>query len=192
MTVGLIALQGAVAPHKTLLGGLGVDVTEVRTPEELDGVDAVVLPGGESTTMWHLLGVSGLGDALRRRLSDGLPALGTCAGMIVLAAGVVDGRSDQGSLGAIDITVRRNAFGRQIASFEQPIAVAGLGDEPFHGVFIRAPVVERCGPDVEVLASLNGQPVAVRHRNVVATAFHPELTSDPRIHKLFVDTAGIG
>ena len=171
---------------------------EVRTPADLDGVDAVVLPGGESTTMSHLLGTSGLFDPLSERLVDGMPAFGTCAGMILLATEVLDGRPDQRSFGAIDIGVRRNAFGRQVASFEADLRTAGL-DQPFHAVFIRAPWVERTGAGVEVLASVQpasgsptgdapaAVPVLCRSGPVLVSSFHPELTDDDRIHRLFVD-----
>lgn len=187
--VGVLALQGAVAAHVGALERAGATTRLVRTPVDLDGLEAVVLPGGESTTMWHLLRTSGLGEALAERLAGGLPALGTCAGMILLATDVLDGRADQGSLGAIDVAVRRNAFGRQIASFEADLELAGVtdGGAPFPAVFIRAPVVERCGTGVEVLAAVDGQPVAVRQGAVLATAFHPELTGDDRVHRYFLE-----
>lgn len=185
--VGVLALQGAVRSHRVVLDRLGVRSAEVRRPEDLDGVHAVVLPGGESTTMWHLLRTSGLGSVLADRLRSGLPAFGTCAGMILLGVDVLDGRHDQGSFGVLDIAVRRNAFGRQLDSFERALAVDGLEDGPFPGVFIRAPAVERTGPDVEVLASVDGRPVAVRQGSVLGTAFHPELSGDDRIHRLFLD-----
>ena len=188
--IGVLALQGAVTAHRRVLAGLGAHTTEVRTPADLDGVAAVVLPGGESTTMWHLLRTSALAGPLAGRLAAGMPALGTCAGMILLASQVIDGRHDQGSLGAVDIAVRRNAFGRQVASFEAPIDVVGVEGPPFHGVFIRAPFVERCGADVEVLAAIDGHPVAVRQGAVMATAFHPELADDDRVHRLFVQSLG--
>jgi pyridoxal 5'-phosphate synthase pdxT subunit len=193
--VGVLALQGAVAAHQRRLAGLGVDAPEVRTVADLDRVDALVIPGGESTTMWHLLRSSGLEGPLRKRLAAGMPAFGTCAGMIVLAAEVLDGRPDQGVCAAIDVRVRRNGFGRQVASFEADLAVPALaeGDTPFHAVFIRAPVVEGVGDGVEVLANVDGQPVAVRQGAVLATAFHPELTPDDRFHRLFLDdVAGCG
>lgn len=188
--VGVLALQGAVTFHVDMLASLGVDATLVRTPADLDGVDALVLPGGESTTMWHLLRVNALADALAGRLAGGMPAMGTCAGMILLAATVLDGRHDQGSFGAIDVTVRRNAFGRQVASFEADLDVAGLAGPPFAAVFIRAPFVESVGAGVEVLASVDGHPVAVRQGPVLATAFHPELSGDNRLHALFVESLG--
>jgi len=185
--VGVLALQGAVGAHVRMLERCGADAGVVRTADDLAAVDAVVVPGGESTTMWHLLRTSGLVEPLGERLADGLPALGTCAGMIVLAADVLDGRDDQGSLGAIDVVVRRNAFGRQVASFEAPVEIAGITDGPFPGVFIRAPVVETWGAEVEVLASVDDRPVAVRQGPVLATAFHPELTDDDRVHRSFVE-----
>jgi pyridoxal 5'-phosphate synthase pdxT subunit len=186
--VGILTLQGAVRPHQHVLEGLGVTHRPVRTPADLDSVDALVLPGGESTTLWMLLESKGLTASLKKRLDDGMPALGTCAGMIMLADTVLDGRPDQGSLAAIDVSVRRNAFGRQVASFEARIDVSGLAGPPFHAVFIRAPFVERVGDGVEVLANVDGHPVAVRQGAVLATAFHPELAGDDRMHRLFVES----
>lgn len=183
--IGLLALQGAVAPHAEAFDALGAATIEVRTPAQLADVDALVVPGGESTTMSKLLATSGLADPLAARLVAGLPTLGTCAGMIVLARTVLDGRADQRSFDAIDITVRRNAFGRQVDSFEADLPVAGL-DTPFHAVFIRAPFVEQVGADVEVLASVHGHPVLCRSGRVLVSAFHPELTADRRIHELFL------
>jgi 5'-phosphate synthase pdxT subunit len=172
---------------------LGAQPTEVRTTEELAGVDALVLPGGESTTMSLLLESAGLLTPLSDRLRDGMPAFGTCAGMILLAAEVVDGRPDQHRLGAIDIAVRRNAFGRQIDSFETDLDVVGF-DSPLPAVFIRAPVVERVGPEVTVLASVTGtdgqaRPVLCQQGPVLVAAFHPELSGDLRLHRAFLDTA---
>ena len=165
---------------------LAAEAREVRGPDDLAGVDALVMPGGESTTMSMLLDSSSLREPLTARLSDGMPVFGTCAGMILLAEGVGDGRDDQRSFGAIDIDVRRNAFGRQVDSFEADLAVTGF-DAPFHGVFIRAPIVERAGDRVEVLAEFNGQPVLVRQGDALAAAFHPELSDDNRIHRLFLE-----
>lgn len=187
--VGVLGLQGDVREHARAICELGGDAVEVRLPSELDGVDALILPGGESTTMSLLLGTSGLLAPLTERLEGGMPAFGTCAGMILLASGVEDGRPDQNCLGAIDITVRRNAFGRQVDSFETDLDVAGL-DEPFHAVFIRAPVVERVGPDVEVLAEVTGsdgaaRPVLCRQGRILVSAFHPELSGDLRLHEQF-------
>jgi 5'-phosphate synthase pdxT subunit len=186
--VGVLALQGASARHASMLSRLGTRPVALRAPADLDDVDAVVLPGGESTTISMLLESSGLFPALDERLAGGLPALGTCAGMILLGREILDGRPDQRCFGAIDIAVRRNAFGRQVDSFEADLAVAGLAgeDAPLHGVFIRAPVVERVGPEVDVLATVEGQPVLCRQGPVLVAAFHPELGDDPRLHELFL------
>ena len=188
--VGVLALQGDVREHIRALVELGQDAREVRSAADLEAVSALVLPGGESTTMSILLESSGLLDPLYGRLREGMPAFGTCAGMILLAAEISDGRADQHTLGAIDIGVRRNAFGRQVDSFEAELDVAGL-DSPFHAVFIRAPAVERVGVDVEVLASVEDshgaqRAVLCRQGSVVVAAFHPELSGDPRIHQMFL------
>jgi 5'-phosphate synthase pdxT subunit len=186
--VGVLALQGAFARHADALRALGAEAPLVRTPDQLAGVDALVLPGGESTTMSMLLETSGLFDPLAERLADGLPTLGTCAGMILLGAEVLDGRPDQRCFRAIDVTVRRNAFGRQVDSFEADLPLADDPDgPPFHAVFIRAPVVERAGADVEVLASVDGRPVLCRQGPVTVAAFHPELSADLRIHHRFLE-----
>lgn len=180
----MLALQGDVREHSAALAAVGADPVPVKRLEELDGLDGIVLPGGESTTMGRLLELFRLLVPLRELLRQGLPAFGTCAGMILLADEVVGGRPDQQLLGGLDVTVRRNAFGSQVDSFEQDVDVEGLGG--FHGVFIRAPWVERLGPDVEVLAQVAGHPVAVRQGHLLATSFHPELTDDARMHELFV------
>jgi 5'-phosphate synthase pdxT subunit len=182
--VGVLALQGDVREHSTALAAVGAEPVPVKRLAELDGLDGIVLPGGESTTIGRLLELFGLLVPLRGLLRQGLPAYGTCAGMILLADEVVGGRPGQQLLGGLDVTVRRNAFGSQVDSFEQDVEVAGVG--AFHGVFIRAPWVERAGPDVEVLAEVAGHPVAVRQGHLLATSFHPELTGDPRMHELFV------
>jgi pyridoxal 5'-phosphate synthase pdxT subunit len=184
--VGVLALQGAFAAHARVLRGLGAEPVEVRQPAELSDVDALVMPGGESTTMSMLLESSGLFDPIAKRLADGLPVLGTCAGMILLATDVVDGRPDQRSFAAIDLTVRRNAYGRQVDSFETDLDVAEVGAVPFHAVFIRAPWVERAGAGVDVLAEHDGHPVLARQGKVVAASFHPELSGDARIHARFL------
>lgn len=184
--VGVLALQGAFSLHVEVFDRLGVVATQVRTADDLEHVDALVVPGGESTTMSKLLEANDLFDPIAERLHGGMPTLGTCAGMILLAEDIIDGRDDQRCFRAVDIDVRRNAFGRQVDSFETDIRVAGLDEAPVHAVFIRAPVVERVGPDVEVLASLKGQPVACRQGPVLVTAFHPELSPDMRLHELFV------
>ena len=188
MKVGVLALQGAFARHVRVLAGLGAAPLEVRTADDLSLVDALVMPGGESTTMSMLLDSSGLRAPIAERLAGGLPVLGTCAGMILLASRVADGRDDQRSFGAVDLDVRRNGYGRQVDSFEADLEVTGL-DEPFHGVFIRAPVVERVGDGVEVLATVDGRPVLCRQGRVVVAAFHPEVSGDDRIHGRFLDEA---
>ena len=188
MKVGVLALQGAFARHIQVLGGLGAATTEVRTTADLLEVDALVLPGGESTTMSMLLDSSGLHDAVADRITNGMPVLGTCAGMILLARHVADGRPDQRSFAAIEIDVLRNGYGRQVDSFEADLDVTGL-DEPFHGVFIRAPVVEWVGDGVEVLGTVDGRPVLCRQGAVVVASFHPEMSGDGRIHRRFLDTA---
>ena len=185
-TIGVLALQGDVREHVAALRGLGAETLEVRTPQDLEGVDALVLPGGESTAVSLLLVSSGLRQPLQARLRGGMPAFGTCAGMILLAREVVDGRPDQQGLAAIDLTVRRNAFGSQAASFEADLDVAGIDGGPVHAVFIRAPVVERAGPQVEVLAALDDRPVIARQGKILACAFHPELVGDLRLHELFL------
>jgi pyridoxal 5'-phosphate synthase pdxT subunit len=187
LTVGVLALQGAFDVHRQRLERLGTTAPLVRTPADLVGLDAIVLPGGESTTMSRLLTTSGLFDELKGRLIDGLAVFGTCAGMILCATDVLDGRPDQRGFDLIDITVRRNGYGRQLDSFEADLAVDGLTD-PFHAVFIRAPLVERVGPDIEVLARHDGVPVLVRAARCTVAAFHPELTDDARLHALFLDS----
>jgi pyridoxal 5'-phosphate synthase pdxT subunit len=187
--IGVLALQGDFREHLDALRDIGVVAVPVRRAGELEAVDGLVIPGGESTTMSHLLGELELLEPLRARLADGLPAYGACAGMIMLSSEILDagvvGR-EAVPLSGIDITVRRNAFGRQVDSFEGDIVFTGL-DDPVHAVFIRAPWVERVGSGVEVLARAAGHPVAVRQGAVLATAFHPEMTGDRRIHRLFVE-----
>ena len=183
--VGVLALQGAFQAHQAVLDRLGSRTRQVRTPADLAGVDALVMPGGESTTMSRLLHTAELFDPLAERLAAGMPVFGTCAGMILLAAEVLDGRPDQRSFAAIDIAVRRNGYGRQIDSFEHEVDVDGL-DAPFHVVFIRAPKVERTGPGVEVLARHDGVPVLARQGRVLVASFHPELTDDDRLHAMFL------
>jgi pyridoxal 5'-phosphate synthase pdxT subunit len=183
---GVLALQGAFRSHADRLRALGAAVREVRTPLELRMVDALVMPGGESTTMSNLLTSSALYDPIAARIGEGMPVFATCAGMILLADTILDGRADQRHFGSLAVTVRRNGFGRQLASFETDLDVAGL-DAPFHGVFIRAPRIEAVGPGVEVLARHQGEPVLVRQGPIVAASFHPELTSDARLHGLFLE-----
>ncbi len=186
-SVGVLALQGAYARHAQVLAELGVQPVDVRTPDDLVELDALVLPGGESTTMSLLLDSSGLRPALVERLAGGLATFGTCAGAILLATEVLDGRPDQRSLGLLDVSVRRNGYGRQRESFEASVEVEGLADGPFPAVFIRAPVIERIGPAVEVLASVGGHPVLVRAGTITASTFHPELSGDPRLHARFLE-----
>ena len=193
--IGVLALQGDVREHRHALEAAGAVTSTVRTAEDLAAVDGIVIPGGESTTMSRLLGVFDLFDPLRDSLAAGLPAYGSCAGMILLASEVLDTRPDARCLGAIDMTVRRNAFGRQVDSFETDLAVEGVDGAPVRAVFIRAPWVERVGEGVEVLARVPagagptaGTVVAVRQGVTMATSFHPEVTGDLRIHRRFVDS----
>lgn len=191
-TVGVLALQGDVAGHLSHLETVGAHAVRVRRRSELDAVDALVLPGGESTTMSRLLDVYDLYDPVAHRIDAGMPVYGSCAGMILLASVVLDTRPDASSFPAIDMTVRRNAFGRQVDSFEADLVVDVLGPDPVRTVFIRAPWVETVGPDVEVLASVTASDgrdhvVAVRQGNALATSFHPELTDDVRVHRHFLD-----
>jgi 5'-phosphate synthase pdxT subunit len=203
MALGVLALQGDVREHVAALESLGEQVRTVREREDLDGLQGLIIPGGESTTLSLLLESSGLYGPLADAIGQGLPVFGTCAGMILLAGTVLDGRSDQRRFGAIDLTIRRNGYGRQVASFECDVEVPVLGPEPVHAVFIRAPVVEGWGSGVEVLASLDsrpsaaaagdgprhgmGGPVVCRQGSVLTSSFHPELTGDRRLHQLFVE-----
>ena len=183
--VGVLSLQGAFAAHQAALDSTGARTRQVRVPADLEGIDALVMPGGESTTMSRLLATSGLFDPIAERLGTGLAVFGTCAGMILLAVDVLDGRPDQRSFAAIDITVRRNGYGRQVDSFEADVPVTGL-DAPFHAVFIRAPLVEAVGPTIDVLAEHEGVPVFARSGRIFVASFHPELTPDHRLHSLFL------
>jgi 5'-phosphate synthase pdxT subunit len=187
--VGVLALQGDVAEHLAALQSAGARPVPVRRPGELDDVAGLVIPGGESTTIWKLAAIFGLAEPLRKRVTSGMPVFGSCAGMIMLASRVVDGIDGQDVLGAIDMTVRRNAFGRQVDSFESDITLQGMPGPGFRAVFIRAPWVEETGEDVEIMGTepRTGRIVAVRQGTALATAFHPELTPDLRIHTLFVN-----
>ena len=187
--VGVLALQGAFREHLAALRDVGVDAVEVRLPRDLEGLDGLVIPGGESSTMSKLIEAYDLEQPIRDLHARGGAFLGTCAGMIVLAHHAEDGRPDQRYLDMIDIDVRRNAYGRQPASFESPLRLAGE-DLPIPGVFIRAPQIERLGEGVEVVAEHDGKPVAARQGNVLVTAFHPELTTDRRLHARFADMVG--
>jgi len=190
VNVGVLALQGDFREHVAALQRLGVETTLVRSVDELSALDALVIPGGESTTIGKLAEWHGLVGPLRQRIADGLPTLGTCAGMIFLAGSTVEG-TDQVQLGVLDVVVRRNAFGRQIDSFESEIQVEGFA-EPIHGVFIRAPWIEKVGDGVVVLAEVEGRPVMVRQGSIVATSFHPELTADAQLHTLLLEMIGEG
>ncbi|MGV9809782.1 pyridoxal 5'-phosphate synthase glutaminase subunit PdxT [Micromonospora chersina] len=208
--IGVLALQGDVREHVAALAGAGADARPVRRPAELDAVDGLVIPGGESTTISKLADIFEMREPIDKRIAGGMPVYGSCAGMIMLAGEVLDGRPDQRGFAGIDMTVRRNAFGRQVDSFEAPVEIAGVEGEPFHAIFIRAPWVERVGAGVEVLGRVTddgsssprgvrraelgsslgpaaGRIVAVRQGHLVATSFHPELTGDLRLHRYFVD-----
>lgn len=184
--VGVLAIQGDFAEHCQVFRDLGVNAVEVRLPKDLDTVDGLVIPGGESTTITKLMDIYGISSLVKERVSYGMPLWGTCAGMIVVSHHVVEDCLEP--LDLIDLDVRRNAFGRQIDSFEADLTISNLDGGPFHAVFIRAPWIERIGPDVELVTQLeNGTPVAARQNNVLVTAFHPELTQDHRFHQLFLD-----
>jgi 5'-phosphate synthase pdxT subunit len=185
-TIGVLALQGDVREHARALEASGAHAVLVRRPRELTGLAGIVIPGGESTTIGKLAVIFDLLEPLREAIKGGLPAYGSCAGMILLADRIVDGLPGQPTIGGLDMCVRRNAFGRQVDSFEGPVEMTGIVGPPIHGVFIRAPWVESVGPDVEILAHADGRIVAVRHGHLLATSFHPELTGDQRIHELFV------
>jgi 5'-phosphate synthase pdxT subunit len=190
--IGVLALQGDVREHLRALEAAGAVASRVRRPAELDEVDGLVIPGGESTTIGKLLVTFDLLEPLQKRVREGMPAFGSCAGMILLADRVLDGTADQIGVGGIDMTVRRNAFGRQVDSWEGELDVTGVDGGPVHGVFIRAPWVEDLGASVESLAEVHGKTVAVRQGSLLATAFHPELTGDSRMHALFVRIAARG
>lgn len=182
--IGILGLQGDVREHIQILGDLSVEPLEVKTPDQLASIDALVIPGGESTTIGKMAVRFGLLQPLKDALGSGLPTYGTCAGLILLAGAVTEG--DQPLIGALDVVVRRNAFGRQNESFETPLTIAGL-EEPFHAVFIRAPWIEKVGAEVEVLASIDEHAVMVRQERILATSFHPELTGDGRIHRMLIE-----
>ena len=187
MKIGVLALQGDVAEHIASLGECGVIASGVRSKQEIESIDALVIPGGESTTIAKLAKAFGVFDLIKSRIASGMPTYGSCAGMILIADQILDGGPDQEGFGGIDAQVRRNAFGRQVDSFETDLSFSGIGGAAFRAVFIRAPWVESVGTQVEVLASFNGHPVAIRQGHLLATSFHPELTGDNRIHRFFVD-----
>ena len=184
-TIGVLALQGAFDAHVQHLNALDVDVRLVKTESDLEEIDGLIIPGGESTTMSNLLVASGLGKTLTQKIDDGFPVFGTCAGMIMMANSIMDGRPDQIVLNAMDIEVRRNGYGRQNDSFEQDIDIESF-DVPFHALFIRAPIIEKMANDVEVLSTVNGHPVLVRQGKALASSFHPELVTDLRVHEIFL------
>ncbi|MGE3271806.1 MAG: pyridoxal 5'-phosphate synthase glutaminase subunit PdxT [Chloroflexota bacterium] len=186
LTIGVLALQGAFAEHASMLARLGATAREIRLPADLDGLDGLIIPGGESTTIGKLLVQYGLLEPLRHLVDSGFPIYGTCAGTILLAKDI--GGLDQPLLATMDLVVKRNAFGRQLQSFETDLQVTGLGDEPFRAVFIRAPAISSTGPGVDILASLDdGTIVAARQNSLLVSCFHPELTNDPRFHRAFLD-----
>lgn len=187
MKVGVLALQGDVREHMSALIACGVEPLAVRRPDEVSHVDAMVIPGGESTTIAQLARIFGLFDVMRERISKGMPVYGSCAGMILLADEILDAKAGQETFGGLDITVRRNAFGRQVDSFESDISFGDGSTDLIRAVFIRAPWVERVGVGIEVLAEVDSHPVAVRSASVLATSFHPELTGDHRIHRYFIE-----
>ncbi|MDP9796297.1 5'-phosphate synthase pdxT subunit [Catenuloplanes nepalensis] len=194
LTIGVLALQGDVREHLAALAECDALARPVRRPSELDSVDALVIPGGESTTIAMLAAEFGLFEPIQKRINSGMPVYGSCAGMIMLAGTVLDGRPDRPAFGGIDMTVRRNAFGRQVDSFEAAVEIDGIDGDPFHAVFIRAPWVEEVGADAQVLGRVTSGPaagriVAVRQGHLLATAFHPELTGDLRVHEAFVEMA---
>ena len=189
MEIGVLAIQGDFAEHIAVLGRLSVTAREVRLPAQLESLDGLIIPGGESTTLSRLMSIYDLREPIAQMAREGRTVWGTCAGMIMLAREITE--QDPVPLGIMDIGVQRNAFGRQVDSFEQPLCIAGLDHKPFRGIFIRAPVIIRVGEEVSVLSALeDGRPVAVRQGNLLATAFHPELTNDTRVHRYFLDVAG--
>ena len=187
MKVGVLALQGDVREHMSALIACGINPVEVRRPSELEDIDALVIPGGESTTIAQLSEIFDLYQPIKNRIDAGMPVYGSCAGMILLADSILDAKQGQKTFGGLDITVRRNAFGRQVDSFETDIAFADGSDQLTRAVFIRAPWVEKVGSGIEILATVDSHPVAVRSKTLFATSFHPELTADHRIHRYFIE-----
>ena len=186
MKIGVLALQGAFKLHVKALEQFGVEAIEVRNLENFNSVEALIIPGGESTTMSFLLESTGMFEAIKESSAEGMPILGTCAGMILLSSKITDGRSDQNPLGLVNIETRRNGYGRQIDSFESDLSIKGF-DRSFRGIFIRAPLVEKVGSEVEVLAEVNSRPVMCKQGSVLVTSFHPELADDTRIHTEFLE-----
>jgi 5'-phosphate synthase pdxT subunit len=196
LVIGVLALQGDVREHVAAIEAVGAEALTVRRAGELASVDALILPGGESTAIWRLMRAFDLLEPLRERIAEGMPTYGSCAGMILLANRVIDAVKGQETIGGIDVAVRRNAFGRQVDSFETDISIPVVGDNPVHAVFIRAPWVEEVGESVEILGAVEvdgvRHPVAIRQGHLLATSFHPELTGDLRIHKYFIDQLASG
>lgn len=188
MKVGVLALQGDVREHVRSLSDCGVSAQPVRRKNEIESIDALVIPGGESTTIAKLARSFGVFELIAQRIKDGMPTYGSCAGMILVANSVLDAIEGQETFGGMDVVVRRNAFGRQVDSFESDLHFAGITDAPLRAIFIRAPWVESVGENVRVLAAVDGHPVAIQQNNVLATSFHPELTGDNRVHKYFIDS----
>jgi len=188
MKVGVLALQGDVREHVRSLSDCGVSAQPVRRKNEIESIDALVIPGGESTTIAKLARSFGVFELIARRIKDGMPTYGSCAGMILVANSVLDAIEGQETFGGMDVVVRRNAFGRQVDSFESDLHFAGITDAPLRAIFIRAPWVESVSENVRVLAAVDGHPVAIQQNNVLATSFHPELTGDNRVHKYFIDS----
>ena len=188
LCVGVLALQGAFREHVAAVASLGATAREVRQLKDIEGIDALIIPGGESTTIGKLLNEWNMLEPLRQRILDGMPVYGSCAGLILLCRDIEN--SDQPRLGVLDATVRRNAFGRQVDSFETRLSIAEIGADPIPAVFIRAPVITGVGAGVKVLAEVDGQAVAVRQNNILATSFHPELTPDTRMHSYFLSFCG--
>ncbi len=184
ITIGVLALQGAVREHIRMLERCGVNARTIKKVEQLEGLDGLIIPGGESTTIGKLIELYGFAEPIKRLAASGVPIYGTCAGLILISEGVTEGR--QPLLNLMDIEVERNAFGRQTESFEADLVIRPLGAKPFRGVFIRAPLIEKAGRDVDVMADISGKPVMARQRNLLVTAFHPELTRDTRIHDYFI------
>ena len=188
MKVGVLALQGDVREHVRSLSDCGVSAQPVRRKSEIESIDALVIPGGESTTIAKLARSFGVFELIAQRIKDGMPTYGSCAGMILIANSVLDAMEGQETFGGMDVVVRRNAFGRQVDSFESDLHFAGITDAPLRAIFIRAPWVESVSENVTVLAAVDGHPVAIQQNNVLATSFHPELTGDNRVHKYFIDS----
>lgn len=188
MLIGILDLQGAVKEHSCMLQKCGCNTKNIKTLTELSNIDGLIIPGGESTTLCNLMNQYGLFEKIKKLGKSGLPIMGTCAGLILLSKEIIDGEKRQKTLGLIDIAAKRNAFGRQKESFETFLKIENIGEEPFPGVFIRAPIIARAGKEVEILAKFENKIIGARQGNIIALAFHPELTDDTRLHKYFIET----